>query len=615
MSDQPIASALPRRLTKIEIENYRAYCGTFRLDLPNGENLLVYGENGAGKSSLFHTLRTFLEAPDSKVKISDHQHLFTAKPPGIKLEIGGQSFTWSSATNDTGQQLVRLANQGKGFLDYKALLEVYFVRDGGGNDINLFPLLIQRLLPHYTYPRHARNQSFQDAWKKLNNDATKRWSKKGSEQEFKEDLVAFNDALAEAVRALGGRMSTLLSKFGDDFSVEFHFEKAVFKTGNKRIEGPRILARPSIRQQCPPDYHTFFNEARLSALAICLFFAALKDSPATGLRILALDDILIGLDMANRVKVLDLVHDHFADWQILIFTYSKSWFERLKERVKTPGWAAPWQAIVLWEEWQEGEKSPRVVAEGSADLLETSDRHLTRKDFTAAAVYARKALETLLHNTCAKAALPVLHVELPKNRTTEQFLVALRPRLAELADDARRAMALRLLSRLEQARAFVLNRNAHFDIEEEDTLSVEVGAALETVKDLARFLLGQSWTGSNFHSGRNLTALEQMSANIAAARELAAKGTKRTCQDALSVAHGFFWEVYGAKLKIMVPLGAGSKTNEIWKAAHDQGLIPAQDEARLNAARAYLYASQKGDKFDATKFEEAAKLLEELATP
>ena len=60
----PGVSPIPiHRLSAIEIQNYRAYRGTFRLELPRGANLLVYGENGGGKSSLFHTLRVFLEAP------------------------------------------------------------------------------------------------------------------------------------------------------------------------------------------------------------------------------------------------------------------------------------------------------------------------------------------------------------------------------------------------------------------------------------------------------------------------------------------------------------------------------------------------------------------------
>src|SRR5438445_84420 len=88
-----------RRLSAIEIHNYRAYRGTFRLEMPQGENLLVYGENGGGKSSLFHTLRVFLEAPDWQVTdtetkksrpvaVTDHRHRFTTDAPSVKLEFG-----------------------------------------------------------------------------------------------------------------------------------------------------------------------------------------------------------------------------------------------------------------------------------------------------------------------------------------------------------------------------------------------------------------------------------------------------------------------------------------------------------------------------------------------
>jgi len=34
----------PARLTKIEIENYRAFRGHFELELPEGSNLIIYAE-------------------------------------------------------------------------------------------------------------------------------------------------------------------------------------------------------------------------------------------------------------------------------------------------------------------------------------------------------------------------------------------------------------------------------------------------------------------------------------------------------------------------------------------------------------------------------------------
>ena len=45
---------MPRKITGITIDNYRAWHGPYpKIELPNGENLLIYGENGSGKSSFF----------------------------------------------------------------------------------------------------------------------------------------------------------------------------------------------------------------------------------------------------------------------------------------------------------------------------------------------------------------------------------------------------------------------------------------------------------------------------------------------------------------------------------------------------------------------------------
>ena len=49
------------RIKKIEIQNFRAFYGNFEIDL-GGKNLLLYGENGSGKSSLFYALKLFLES-------------------------------------------------------------------------------------------------------------------------------------------------------------------------------------------------------------------------------------------------------------------------------------------------------------------------------------------------------------------------------------------------------------------------------------------------------------------------------------------------------------------------------------------------------------------------
>ncbi len=61
------------RITDIHIKNYRAFYGEHHIRLDNdGKNLMVYGENGSGKSSLFTALQDFLKSSVGKVDVKEN---------------------------------------------------------------------------------------------------------------------------------------------------------------------------------------------------------------------------------------------------------------------------------------------------------------------------------------------------------------------------------------------------------------------------------------------------------------------------------------------------------------------------------------------------------------
>ncbi len=318
--------------------------------------------------------------------------------------------------------------------------------------------------------------------------------------------------------------------------------------------------------------------------------------------------------MVNRLTVLELVHKHFSDWQILIFTYSKAWFELMKERIKLLEWPTKWKSAILWEEWREEDNSPHIVAADSGDMIQMAASHLQHKDFKAAAVYSRSALEAYCHHTCARAALPIPHVDDPKKRTLEDYLDVIEKRLGELSDEARRRESLQLIARVRQARAFVLNKKSHFDIEEEDTLTAEVGAAIQIVKDFSKFLSEQSWKHGNFKHGKASSADEQMMIELAEARKLAEFKQHFEAVKKLALAHHLAWESYGKRNKICLPIGDTYTAKSIWDAALAQSKLDTAMDSRLKAVRSYLFGSVEDADYDAVKFEEAAKLLEEVAS-
>ena len=72
--------AKPLRIKRLTLTDFRAFPGPapehFDFD---GKNLLVYGENGAGKSSIFHALQgIFSLKPDRALR--DHKNVFSGQP-------------------------------------------------------------------------------------------------------------------------------------------------------------------------------------------------------------------------------------------------------------------------------------------------------------------------------------------------------------------------------------------------------------------------------------------------------------------------------------------------------------------------------------------------------
>ena len=65
------------RITKIEIKNFRSFYGSYQIDLHKaGKNLLIYGENGSGKSSLYLALKLFLESATHDHQFEAYQNIF-----------------------------------------------------------------------------------------------------------------------------------------------------------------------------------------------------------------------------------------------------------------------------------------------------------------------------------------------------------------------------------------------------------------------------------------------------------------------------------------------------------------------------------------------------------
>jgi wobble nucleotide-excising tRNase len=138
-------------ITKIELNNYRAFSGTGSIEIPFQKHALIYGENGSGKTSFYLALKDFLHASENRSSgfiLNKFEEDIENKLGWIKIKLKNEddenehTFSSSKADTDNHQPEFILANKSGGFLDYKKLLKVYALDAPEGNPPNFFHFIV-----------------------------------------------------------------------------------------------------------------------------------------------------------------------------------------------------------------------------------------------------------------------------------------------------------------------------------------------------------------------------------------------------------------------------------------------------------------------------------------
>ena len=462
------------KITKIEIKNFKAFRGPDIIDLgKKGQNLLLYGGNGSGKTSLYEALKFFLESSEGRHQFADHRNIFTDETDKgyIKLHftpdanLNKEVYEWSeNIQNDTKIQPIIDASKAKGFLDYKDLLKTNYLHHGK-NDVNVFDLLINTLFKNVVNDQAVPTRSFFDQWSDI---LDVRSSIQETTQEI-EDLNAqidsFNIGLANQLVELQKRTSEILRKFGYKDTVvalDFGFQGIEYSQENAMLNYQNIALKVNFHDQNIPAHHRFLNEAKLSAIALSIFLAGFQLQPPSDLKILVIDDALIGLDMSNRLPLIDILDERdFAKYQIILMTYDRTFYEMVKKRKSED---KNWKAAELYCGKVDGYEIPIYVEDKT--YLERAKEYLDANDYKACAVYVRTAYEATIKGYCEKNNIGVKYREDVNELNSNDFWTVIRDKKIPNSKGGRekRLLKLALVKKIELARKFILNPLSHTNI-------------------------------------------------------------------------------------------------------------------------------------------------------
>ena len=442
---------MKNRIKSIQLNNFKF----FRQEKPiviNSGNMLLYGENGSGKSSIYWAFYTLFEASlktDNEIR---KYFCKTIKPKDNLINIhaiedpaGSDNYNSfiELKTADTPERTYRISktdvainksleakttNYASDFINYRMILGISAFRHS--DPIDLFSVFVDDVFKYVQFPkvqitRNGELKGFRNAfeiWQQIEQGHeivdsvrsakprkiraykhSKEWT------EFETLVKAFNDNLKKLVEYINIQAPIHFKQLGYDFSFYLELEKeAYYIKGETTYEYIPFILRVQI-----PEYedkkdalhkpHSFLNEAKLSALAISIRLAILTEKRQEDcLKFIILDDLLISLDMRNREKVLELLlsDDFVNNYQIIILTHDKMFYQMAKHKIDIIG-QDNWKYIEMYEaKDKNGNSIPQIKP--SKSYYEKADEFYNNNNLPEAANNLRKASEEFCKKILSK---------------------------------------------------------------------------------------------------------------------------------------------------------------------------------------------------------------------
>ncbi|KAA9349571.1 AAA family ATPase [Larkinella humicola] len=449
-----------KRITEIKFINYKAFYQNSDaniIKIPAGKSVLIYGENGSGKSSIYEGLKQFFNSSDNTIQVTPSRHVAVPRtraqrenegtPEEIEREVLNEVAVKVTFTDDTGSEektfgtpnnnilgtiYIAQANLLNSFLSYRELLRTYLMdnlRDRTEFRRRFANLLIENILAKQK--NSATQRAYISSWEAL--FAPRVWYKELNLRTFakglKLDIHRINLILNEILKYFEPNLNVNLVLVSTD--IDYIYSAKRNRIGKYPIcEVDLVVNLFGLETENDEENHlTVLNEARLSALAISIYLTALINTPQDNFdfKILFLDDIFIGLDMSNRLPLLEILKNFkkpiieqfvdvdndniiierilyidgiiqtepepfFKTYQIFISTYDRFWFQVAKNWFETKS-KDKWCYLELFTNQKPALPFNTPILYNSLDYLQKAEYHYQKHDYPSCANYLRKELE------------------------------------------------------------------------------------------------------------------------------------------------------------------------------------------------------------------------------
>lgn len=519
------------KITKIHISNFKFFDKNRVIDFEGKDHLLLYGENGSGKSSIYWALYTLLDSSikdnqgqiEKYFKKGDRDNLVNIYAKNnnnsyVKLELDNGSEYQISPTNydilnnptlNGDAQAINLASD---FINYRMLYKFHDLKHS--KDFEVFNYFFSEILMYLTIPTLS-NQRADKVWKELLQGPEKDFDMTGTEvYPMPVDITISNNAISGLqskykiyrkklktfntwIKNLLNNVETvandiLVNDLVQPFNIKIKFipKDPDYDRQNPQIYDPKILIDVPIfngKKNKIKKPHTFLNEARLTALAIAIRIGILKSRlTVSPLRLLILDDLLISLDMGNRDAILDVIIKKLSeDYQLLILTHDFNFYEFTKNKINKYNTVLSnlgqspktWTKLEMYEYKLSAKPIPNIIK--SKTELEKAKKYFYGKDdvdLAACGNNLRKATEKF-----CEFFLPIA-----ERYNANYVKLDLASQIQKIPAEAIvKGLASPLFTDLNGYRQTIFNPQSHYNLSNPPLFKNELERAIKTLEDLS----------------------------------------------------------------------------------------------------------------------------------
>jgi energy-coupling factor transporter ATP-binding protein EcfA2 len=269
---------------------------------------------------------------------------------------------------------------------------------------------------------------------------------------------SFDLIYADFARRQKHALEIFLSRFSGSIDEYYQFMNVDEKVedirlvpieNNDELAGITISFKFHDAEASPP--HKYLSESHLNCLGIAFFLASVKAFNRIS-SFLVLDDVISSFDTNHRKRLADLLLEKFSDYQLIVLTHERNWYEYLANAVRGKAWKIN---VVKW-----GNDTGTYVDEPTEHIKARIESKLGSGQLDAVGNEIRKYLEHILKEIAFNLEVKVryLYNDTNEDRMVYELLTELKAKINKHAGPPLKGAAIidRLL-----ASSFIANKDSH----------------------------------------------------------------------------------------------------------------------------------------------------------